>query len=68
MALNKNQALLREVQRITGNSGHAFTTCPVAETAEEDVIWLHQNVLLGTWEDMDDIAAAVAKIAADPGL
>lgn len=37
--------------------------CPVAEKAcNEEAIWLTQNVLLGSKEDMDDIVRAVEKI------
>jgi dTDP-4-amino-4,6-dideoxygalactose transaminase len=39
--------------------------CPVAErVCADEAIWLTQNLLLGTREDMDDIVEAVAKVRA----
>lgn len=35
---------------------------PVAEQASSSMVWLTQNMLLGTQADMDDIAGAVAKL------
>jgi len=36
---------------------------PVTEKAcEEEAVWLKQNILLGTREDMDDVADAILKI------
>lgn len=37
--------------------------CPVCERASaEEAVWLYQNMLLGTEEDMADIATAIAKV------
>ncbi len=36
--------------------------CPVTEQVCQESIWLFQNLLLGSREDMDDIVEAVAKI------
>ena len=36
--------------------------CPNAEKACEQAVWLEHRLLLGTREDMDDIARAVAKV------
>jgi perosamine synthetase len=37
--------------------------CPVAERAcDSEAVWLPQNWFLGTKQDMDDIAEAVAKV------
>lgn len=37
--------------------------CPVCERASaEEAVWLYQNLLLGTEEDMVDIATAIAKV------
>jgi hypothetical protein len=37
--------------------------CPVSERAcQNEAIWLPQNVLLGTRQDMDDIVCAVRKV------
>ena len=42
--------------------------CPVCENASyNESVWLGQNVLLGTNEDMDDIARAVRKIRQNAG-
>ena len=38
--------------------------CPASEAACKELVWLTQNLLLGSREDMDDIAMAVAKIQA----
>ena len=37
--------------------------CPAAEEACQEALWLPQQLLLGSERDMDDIAAACAKIA-----
>jgi dTDP-4-amino-4,6-dideoxygalactose transaminase len=59
--LNKNEAVLREVEKWTG--ARREYDCPVSErAAEKEVLWLHQNVLLGGEEDMHDIAKAVRKV------
>lgn len=68
VSLNKNRALLREMGNILGQGAPAPTPCPVSEAAERDVIWLSQAMLLGSEADMDDIAAALAKIAAARGV
>jgi dTDP-4-amino-4,6-dideoxygalactose transaminase len=56
---------------------YASVHCPVSERAAyEESVWLPQFLLLGDERDVDDIAAAVAKVvrnldelaAADPGL
>ena len=36
--------------------------CPVTEQVCQESVWLFQNLLLGSREDMDDIVEAVAKI------
>jgi dTDP-4-amino-4,6-dideoxygalactose transaminase len=42
--------------------------CPVAEKAAYDEsIWLHHPLLLGTTQDLDDIAEAIEKIQASAG-
>ena len=46
-----------------GDADYSKLYCPVTEKAcNEEGIWLTQNVLLGTQEDMDDIVEAVKKI------
>ena len=45
---------------------YATVSCPVAEHAcANEAVWFGQNMLLGTKEDMDEIAAAIAKIQAN---
>jgi len=47
---------------------YAKVCCPVAENAcANEAVWLTQNQFLGTKSDMDDIAAAIAKIKANVG-
>lgn len=59
-SLNQNEAIIREVQRLTGKQPAA---CPVSESmCEERIIWLMQTVLLSDEEAMRDIAAAVRKV------
>ncbi|MFB0546991.1 MAG: DegT/DnrJ/EryC1/StrS family aminotransferase [Anaerolineae bacterium] len=55
--LNRSRAILEATNVATPAS------CPVAERACcEEAVWLPQNVLLGTRQDMDHIVEAVAKI------
>jgi len=37
--------------------------CPVTAEIGERGLWLHQSVLLGSLQDMDDIASAALKIS-----
>lgn len=61
VALNRNQAIVEEVQKWTGTV--RLNACPVSERmAEKEALWLGQNVLLGDDRDMDDIAQAVRKV------
>lgn len=51
-----------------GSANLAATHCPVTEhLAAEGAFWMSQNMLLGTPEDMDDIAAAMLKVQAHQG-
>ena len=44
---------------------YSGTRCPVAERAAyQEMVWLPHELFLGTREDMEDIAAAVEKVAA----
>lgn len=36
--------------------------CPVNDQLCDETVWLTQNLLLGTKEDMDDIIASIEKI------
>jgi dTDP-4-amino-4,6-dideoxygalactose transaminase len=58
--LNRNRAVLSEIRQLTGEERE--DSCPVCEAAcEDEVLWLHQNVLLAEQEAMDDIAKALQK-------
>jgi hypothetical protein len=51
-----------------GNIDYQRLQCPVAEKAcDEEALWLTQNVLLGTTEDMDSIVAAFCKVKENIG-
>nr|WP_238357958.1 DegT/DnrJ/EryC1/StrS family aminotransferase [Cohnella zeiphila] len=66
VSLNRNEAVLREIESLTGE--RRVNDCPVSERAcEKETLWLHQNVLLGDEEDMHDIARAVQKVLAACG-
>ena len=39
--------------------------CPVNDQLCDETVWLTQNLLLGTKEDMDDIIASIEKIQAN---
>lgn len=63
VSLNRNQAVLREIEKWTGEQRTYH--CPVSERAsEKEVFWLAQNVLLAEEEDMQDIAKAMKKVMA----
>ncbi|GIP32936.1 DegT/DnrJ/EryC1/StrS aminotransferase family protein [Paenibacillus sp. J2TS4] len=59
--LNKNKAVLAEIEKWTGKRREF--DCPVSERAsEKEVLWLVQNMLLGTDEDIHEIAKAIQKV------
>jgi dTDP-4-amino-4,6-dideoxygalactose transaminase len=61
VSLNKNEAILREIEKLTGEM--RFYKCPFSERAsEKEMLWLHQNVLLSEEKDMYEIASAVRKV------
>lgn len=61
IALNQNKAILEGIRKWTGES--RTYSCPVAEAAcSQEAFWLPQNVLLGSEEDMHDIARAIQKV------
>jgi dTDP-4-amino-4,6-dideoxygalactose transaminase len=60
--LHRVPALVQEIGRLRGTPGKALESCPVAETTAARVIWLRQNVLLGSEEDIEDVVRAVHKI------
>ncbi len=60
--LNRNQAIRDEIARLGGAEPAA---CPAAERAEADEILMFSlPILMGTREDLDEVVAAVAKVAA----
>ncbi len=59
--LNRNQAVRDEIVRLGGAEPGA---CPNAERAETDeILMLTMPILMGTHADLDDVVAAVAKVA-----
>jgi dTDP-4-amino-4,6-dideoxygalactose transaminase len=59
--LNKNTAINDRIRKLVGEA-RAYS-CPVAERASEyEMLWLHQNVLLGSEGDMEDIAQGIDKV------
>lgn len=59
--LNKNIAVIDRIRKLVGEA--KTNSCPVAERASEhELLWLHQNVLLGTEKDMEDIANGIDKV------
>jgi dTDP-4-amino-4,6-dideoxygalactose transaminase len=64
------QSAVRRLERfVTGQDApYNLPDCPVTERAcGEEGVWFTQSMLLGTRQDMDDIAAAVVKIKARAG-
>lgn len=41
------------------------TTCPVCETVCEEAVWCSQSVLLGSEEDMRDVARGIGKVVSN---
>ncbi|MCD9020839.1 DegT/DnrJ/EryC1/StrS family aminotransferase [Cohnella silvisoli] len=59
--LNKNTAVIDRTRKLIGED--RLYSCPVAERASEhELLWLHQNVLLGSERDMEDIANGINKV------
>lgn len=60
--LNRNQAVIDEIRRLGGAEPAA---CPNAERAEDaEILMFSMPILLGGHDDLDEVAAAVAKVAA----
>jgi dTDP-4-amino-4,6-dideoxygalactose transaminase len=61
VSLNQNKAVIHETKKWTGED--RVYSCPISERAcEKDVLWLHQNMLLGDESDVHDIAEALSKV------
>lgn len=59
--LNKNSAIIDRISKLLGEV--RTNSCPVAERASEhELLWLHQNVLLGSERDMEDIVNGINKV------
>jgi dTDP-4-amino-4,6-dideoxygalactose transaminase len=59
--LNLNQAIIDRTKKLAGKE--QIYDCPVAEkTSKEQTFWMGQNMLLGTEEDIHDVAAALKKV------
>ncbi|GGD66677.1 DegT/DnrJ/EryC1/StrS family aminotransferase [Paenibacillus nasutitermitis] len=59
--LNKNSAIIDRIRKLVGEV--RTNSCPMAERASEhEMLWLHQNVLLGSEQDMEDIANGINKV------
>lgn len=60
--LNRNQAVIDEIARLGGPEPAA---CPNAEEAEaNEILMFSLSILMGTHDDLDQVAEAVAKVAA----
>lgn len=61
--LTRSPAVRRTLETLFGPEGvAALPTCPVAERAAREAVWLTQQTLLGDERDMDSIVDAILKI------
>jgi len=61
VSLNQNKAVIYETKKWTGEE--RIYSCPISERlCDKEVLWLHQNMLLGDESDVHDIAKAVRKV------
>ncbi|MDF2668673.1 MAG: aminotransferase DegT [Paenibacillus sp.] len=61
VSLNQNKAVIHETKKWTGDE--RIYSCPVSERlCDKEVLWLHQNMLLGDESDVHDIVNAVRKV------
>ncbi|MCQ6560684.1 DegT/DnrJ/EryC1/StrS family aminotransferase [Paenibacillus mendelii] len=59
--LNANAAIINRTRELLGVERRY--SCPAAErAADKEVLWLYQNVLLGSESDIEDIAAGIEKV------
>lgn len=66
--MNGIRSGIARLQRVTGTRTETLPDCPVTERAcASEGIWFTQNMLLGTRQDMDDIADAVLKVKENAG-
>ncbi len=56
-----------EVQRITSGLDYSSVELPLADKACDETVWITQNALLGSEQDMNDIADAIAKVQKNAG-
>ena len=58
-----NRPISNDLCQLSRMKDYSSLHCPVCERAcAEEAVWLYQNMLLGTEEDMADIATAIAKV------
>lgn len=60
VSLNRNKAIIQSIQKWSGEE--KLYSCPNSECAEDEIYWLHHQVLLAEEKDMIDIAAAIKKV------
>jgi dTDP-4-amino-4,6-dideoxygalactose transaminase len=59
--LHRNKAVLNETRKLLGKN--IVNHCPTCEEAfESRVVWLSQNILLGSERDIEDVAQAIRKV------
>lgn len=60
VSLNRNKAIIQSIKKWSGEE--KLYSCPNSERAEDEVYWLHHQVLLAEENDMIDIASAIIKV------
>lgn len=62
--LHRNEPLLAEASEICGRLGRTYqaTPCPNADLVASDTIWFPQHYLLGSEDQIEQIATAVRKV------
>lgn len=60
VSLNRNKAIIQKIKQLSGTE--SIYSCPNSERAEDEIFWLHHQVLLAEEKDMIDIASAITKV------
>jgi dTDP-4-amino-4,6-dideoxygalactose transaminase len=60
--LNRNRALCKEAAELSPDGSYEAAACPVAEAADNEILWFSQRMLLGEGQDVEDIAVALEKV------
>ncbi|MFW6599134.1 DegT/DnrJ/EryC1/StrS family aminotransferase [Propionibacteriaceae bacterium Y2011] len=65
--LHRNEPLVRDAKAIADKLGQPYATpdCPVTDAVSKDSIWLTQPLMLGTTEQVGQIASAISKVVAN---